>query len=109
MAHGDADYYNPRAHPWDLAHDFASQPSTLATPPVQFVEPDLLQRFVWRASVIAKRGPLISGNLRAGSTETNIIAGITVTGDALCKSTNVIYRLDTESARAFLGQYVTLP
>jgi subtilisin family serine protease len=37
----------PRAHPWDLAHDFASQPSTRATPPVQFVEPDLLQGFVY--------------------------------------------------------------
>jgi V8-like Glu-specific endopeptidase len=47
--------------------------------------------------------------LGAGETETNIIAGITITGDALCKSTNVIYRLDTESARAFLGQFVTLP
>ena len=34
-------------HPWDLAHDFASQPSTRATPPVQFVEPDLLQSFVY--------------------------------------------------------------
>ncbi len=38
-----------------------------------------------------------------------IIAGITITGDAVCRSTNVVYRLDTESARAFLGQYVTLP
>lgn len=37
----------PRAHPWDLAHDFASRPPTPATPPVQFVEPDLLQRFVY--------------------------------------------------------------
>jgi hypothetical protein len=36
-----------RVHPWDLAHDFASQPSTLATLPVQFVEPDLLQGFVY--------------------------------------------------------------
>jgi hypothetical protein len=27
----------------------------------------------------------------------------------LCKSTNVIYRLDTESAREFLGKYVPLP
>src|SRR5215204_6759155 len=36
-----------RVHPWDLAHDFASQPSTRATPPVQFVEPDLLQSFVY--------------------------------------------------------------
>jgi hypothetical protein len=38
-----------------------------------------------------------------------IIAGITITGDAVCRSTNVVYRLDTESARAFLSQYVTLP
>jgi hypothetical protein len=36
-----------RVNPWDLAHDFASQPSTRATPPVQFVEPDLLQSFVY--------------------------------------------------------------
>ncbi len=40
---------------------------------------------------------------------TNIVAAITITGDAICRSTNVVYRLDTESARAFLGQYVTLP
>jgi secreted trypsin-like serine protease len=45
----------------------------------------------------------------AGSTETDIIAGITITGDTWCKSTSVIYRLDTQSARAFLGQFVTLP
>jgi V8-like Glu-specific endopeptidase len=40
---------------------------------------------------------------------TNVIAAITITGDAVCRSTNVVYRLDTESARAFLGQYVALP
>jgi hypothetical protein len=40
---------------------------------------------------------------------TDVIAAITVTGDAICRSTNVDYRLDTESARAFLGQYVALP
>ncbi len=38
-----------------------------------------------------------------------IIAAITITGDAVCRSTNVVYRLDTESARTFLAQYVTLP
>jgi hypothetical protein len=27
----------------------------------------------------------------------------------VCRSTNVVYRLDTESVRAFLPQYVTLP
>jgi hypothetical protein len=47
--------------------------------------------------------------LGAGSTETNIIAGTTITGDTPCRSTNVDYRLDTPSARAFLGQFVTLP
>ena len=41
--------------------------------------------------------------------DTNIIAAITITGDAVCRATNVDYRLDTASARAFLGQYITLP
>jgi secreted trypsin-like serine protease len=45
----------------------------------------------------------------AGAEETDIIAGITITGDALCKSTNVIYRLDTESAQEFLSQFVEVP
>jgi V8-like Glu-specific endopeptidase len=47
--------------------------------------------------------------LGAGSTETNIVAGTTITGDTPCRSTNVDYRLDTVSARAFLGQYVVVP
>ena len=47
--------------------------------------------------------------LGAGSSETNIIAGTTITGDTPCRSTNVDYRLDTPSARAFLGQFVPLP
>jgi V8-like Glu-specific endopeptidase len=40
---------------------------------------------------------------------TQIVAAITITGDAVCRSTNVDYRLDTQSARTFLAQYVTLP
>jgi secreted trypsin-like serine protease len=40
---------------------------------------------------------------------TDIIAAITITGDAVCRSTNVTYRLDTASARAFLSQFVRLP
>ena len=40
---------------------------------------------------------------------TQVVAAITITGDAVCRSTNVDYRLDTPSARAFLAQYVTLP
>jgi len=38
-----------------------------------------------------------------------VVAAITITGDAVCRSTNVDYRLDTPSARAFLGQFVALP
>jgi hypothetical protein len=47
--------------------------------------------------------------LGAGATETNIVAATTITGDYMCRATNVVYRLDTGSARSFLGQYVTLP
>ena len=47
--------------------------------------------------------------LGAGSTETNIVAAITITGDMYCRSTNVTYRLDTPSARDFLDDFVTLP
>jgi secreted trypsin-like serine protease len=41
--------------------------------------------------------------------DTDVIAAITITGDAVCRATNVVYRLDTESARTFLSQYVSLP
>jgi hypothetical protein len=45
----------------------------------------------------------------AGSSETNIVGGTTITGDMFCKATNVIYRLDTPSARSFLSRFVNLP
>ncbi len=41
--------------------------------------------------------------------ETDMVAAITVTGDAPCKATDVTYRMDTDSARSFLADYVTLP
>jgi V8-like Glu-specific endopeptidase len=47
-------------------------------------------------------GPNFLGN-------TGVIAATTITGDAVCRSTNVAYRLDTESARAFLDDFVPLP
>lgn len=47
--------------------------------------------------------------LGAGGTETNIVAATTITGDSMCRATNVVYRLDTASARSFLGQFVSLP
>ncbi len=47
--------------------------------------------------------------LGSASGESNIIAGTTITGDAQCVQSNVIYRLDTASARSFLQQFLTLP
>jgi len=38
-----------------------------------------------------------------------ILVGTTITGDTPCYATNVVYRLDTESAREFLDDYVDLP
>ena len=34
---------------------------------------------------------------------------ITITGDAMCRATDKTYRLDTEAARDFLADFVTLP
>jgi hypothetical protein len=47
--------------------------------------------------------------LGAGANETNTAVSITITGDLFCFATNVDYRLDTPSARAFLDDFVTLP
>ena len=48
--------------------------------------------------------------LGAGATETDVIAATTITGDSMCRATNVDYRLDTPAARAFLARFpVTLP
>ena len=47
--------------------------------------------------------------LGAGPTETDIVAATTITGDFMCRATNVVYRLDTASARGFLSQFVQLP
>lgn len=41
--------------------------------------------------------------------ETDIVASITVTGDAPCVATDKTYRMDSTSAREFLGGYVDLP
>jgi secreted trypsin-like serine protease len=41
--------------------------------------------------------------------DTDIVAAITITGDAVCRATNVDYRLDTASARAFLDDFLELP
>ena len=44
-----------------------------------------------------------------GGATSNLLVAITVTGDSPCRATDKTYRLDTASARAFIGNYVTLP
>lgn len=41
--------------------------------------------------------------------DSNLIVSITITGDAVCKATDVTYRLDTPMARDFLDDFVTVP
>jgi secreted trypsin-like serine protease len=41
--------------------------------------------------------------------DSSTVAATTITGDAVCRATNVVYRLDTASARSFLSEYVALP
>jgi len=40
---------------------------------------------------------------------TEILVSITIGTDAACRAMDTTYRLDTESARSFLGQFVALP
>jgi len=44
-----------------------------------------------------------------GGLDSNLEVALTVTGDATCKSTDIDFRLDTQAARSFLQDYVTLP
>lgn len=41
--------------------------------------------------------------------DSDMVVSLTVTGDAWCRATDVTYRLDTDSARAYLSQFVALP
>ena len=41
--------------------------------------------------------------------QSDVVASLTVTGDRFCRATDVTYRVDTASARAFLDDFVTLP
>jgi secreted trypsin-like serine protease len=40
---------------------------------------------------------------------TQILVATTVKGDVVCRATNVVHRLDTSAARAFLANFVELP
>ena len=44
-----------------------------------------------------------------GGVDSTLEVALTVTGDATCKSTDIDFRLDTQAARSFLKDYVTLP
>lgn len=41
--------------------------------------------------------------------DSDMVVSVTVTGDIPCRATDVTYRLDIESARAYLAQFVDLP
>ena len=45
----------------------------------------------------------------ADSIDPNLQVSITITGDAVCKATDLTYRLDTPEAREFLSEFVDLP
>jgi secreted trypsin-like serine protease len=44
-----------------------------------------------------------------GGVTSTLQVSVTITGDTACRATDKTYRLDTPSARSFLGQYVSLP
>jgi secreted trypsin-like serine protease len=44
-----------------------------------------------------------------GGATSNLQVSLTVTGDTWCKATDTTYRIDTESARDFLEEFLTLP
>ena len=44
-----------------------------------------------------------------GGVTSNLIVSVTVTGDSQCRASDLTYRIDTPSARAFLGEFVDLP
>ena len=50
-----------------------------------------------------------SGSPKFFDGDTTMIVATVTWGDAVCRATSWDYRLDTPSARAFLGQFVRLP
>jgi len=49
-------------------------------------------------------GPNFSGD--PATDPKAFIAGLTITGDSMCRATNVTYRLDTEEALGFIGPFL---
>src|SRR5881296_4505906 len=50
-----------------------------------------------------------SGSPKFFDGNTELIVATVTSGDAVCRATSKDYRLDTSTARTFLGQFVTLP
>lgn len=50
-----------------------------------------------------------SGGPKLLASNPNMVLALVVTGDANCRATTKDYRVDSPTARAFLGAYVTLP
>jgi len=50
-----------------------------------------------------------SGGPKFLASNTNMVLALVVTGDVWCRATTKDYRVDSPSARAFLGQFVPLP
>lgn len=44
-----------------------------------------------------------------GGMESNLIVSLTVTGDSMCRATDLTYRLDTASAQEFLSRFGLVP
>lgn len=50
-----------------------------------------------------------SGSPKFVGSDRRIVVGVLSWGDAPCRATSVSHRVDTDAARAFLGQFVALP
>jgi Trypsin len=50
-----------------------------------------------------------SGGPKLLAANPNVVLALVVTGDAVCRATTKDYRVDSPSARAFLGSFVALP
>jgi hypothetical protein len=92
----------------------------------QILNDAVLRRFATQSALnLQKQWLLLSMNPNTGSGGTcygdsggphfidsidpNLQVSITITGDAVCKATDLTYRLDTPEAREFLSRFVDLP
>ena len=92
--------------------DFATAVRRISTSPFMALEQNVL-RLQGNTNVTGEGGICVgdSGSARylnVGSTDV-AVAIVSLGGDARCVANDANYRLDTPSARAFLGQFVTLP